>query len=330
MASQREIADGGGPGDPSGPTLPIAPPDSSRLARELTGALPCASCGYELSGLSVLDVCPECGTPIRATILAKVDPYAEVLQPLIAPRLTAAGILVWSGAAFLAAMLTWALRAAEAYGTISGGRLGGTYRLGEAAAACIAVSAVGALVLVRPHRSVPAWHMLAAAGGVLATAYLAALYWRVHLVFDATHYRPYTLGVAPPAERSLLRLGEAAMLLIAILGLRPNARLLAARSLILRLGKADRQSMRAMAAAVGVGALGDVVHLVLPGFPEGAAGIAVTVGNFLIAVGAMLLTLALATVAMECLRIAPVLRRPALSFRQLTAPRETVSTGSPR
>ncbi|MBL8760751.1 MAG: hypothetical protein JNL50_05545, partial [Phycisphaerae bacterium] len=52
------------------------------LARELTGDLRCAKCAYNLKGLSVRSVCPECGLAISATLLAKVDPHAAELRPI--------------------------------------------------------------------------------------------------------------------------------------------------------------------------------------------------------------------------------------------------------
>src|SRR5215831_18001819 len=91
-------------------------PESERavdLARELGGDLPCAACRYNLRGLSVRSVCPECGTPVRATILFTVDPYASVLRPITWPRATAAGLILWSMGALGAAVLTWVLRGAD-------------------------------------------------------------------------------------------------------------------------------------------------------------------------------------------------------------------------
>jgi hypothetical protein len=298
--------------------MPTAPGDASRLARELTGALPCASCGYDLRGLSVIDVCPECGTPIRATILARVDPYAEVLQPVAAPRLVAAGLLLWAVGALAAALLTWLLRAADASAVLGAAPWPAQRRIAETALLWAALSAIGSLALVRPHRAVPAWQTLAAVGGVACLALFAGAYWRLHLVFDFSHARPYFLGEAPAPERSVVRLLGAALLAGAIVGLRPNYRLLAARSLLLRMGFVDRQRFRAMAAALGVGALGDLVHLASSMLRDTPEHLAITLGNFLIAVGAMLFTLGLIGVALDALRIVPVLLRPPLSLRQIT------------
>lgn len=323
MATQREIADGGGPEEPSvqglGSAPKPSPAETARLARELTGRLPCARCGYDLRGLSVLEVCPECGTPIRATILAAVDPYAEVLQPLSTPRLTAGGLIVWSAAALIAAALTWALRVGDAYVELAATPLVSAGRVSQASVAAMVVCALAALALAKPHRGVPVWQVLGTVAGGAAIAGAAVVHWKLHRVYDLSHLRPFFLSGPPGARRTWMRLWESALLLVAIGALWPNLRLLAARSLTLRLGKAERQGMRAMVAALAAGAVGDVLHLACPLLPTGAEQVAATIGNFLIAVGSMLFTLGLAGVAVDCLRIAPVLVRPPLSIRQLTS-----------
>ena len=35
-----------------------------RLGLSLLGSLPCITCRYDLKGISIRGVCPECGTPI--------------------------------------------------------------------------------------------------------------------------------------------------------------------------------------------------------------------------------------------------------------------------
>jgi hypothetical protein len=100
----------------------------------------------------------------------------------------------------------------------------------------------------------------------------------------------------------------------AIAGLRPNARLLAARSLLMRMGRVDRQPLRAMAAAIGIAAAGDLIHL-LNSRPDWALSRATqSAGNLLIAVGSMLLTVGLVGVLLDTLRLVPVLVRPPLSI----------------
>jgi len=281
--------------------------------------MPCLVCRYDLRGMSVRTVCPECGTPVRATILATVDPYAGVLRPLSLPRLTAAGLTLWTWAALAAALLTWAIRAADAYTVFAGGpalRLSG---VAVAAAVCVAVSGVGALTLIRPHAGIPRRQVLAAAGGALCMFLLAGLHWRLHAGFDMSHLAPYIAGDRSSVARTEIRLLMDATMLAVILGLRPNARLLAARSLLLRMGRVDRQTMLAMVGALGVAALGDLMQLVAAWVVSGDGVVRIVgiSGDALIAVGSMLLTVGLISMAVDCWRIAPVLLRPPLAMGQV-------------
>jgi hypothetical protein len=318
MASQPEPdpSDADKPAAGDGASRP-GPADSVRLARQLAGQLPCAVCHYDLKGLSVRDVCPECGTPIRATILAAVDPYAGVLRPITWPRVTALGIVVWSLGALAAAIITWAMRAMDALTVTVGVAPTPPQALAPWGQWCVFLSAVGALALVRPHAGIPPRQILAAIAGIAALLGFAAVYQRLHIAFDPFHMKPYFNTDTPDLDRTVLRLVGAGLLLIAIFGLRPNARLLAARSLLMRLGRIERQTMLFLGAAIGAAAVGDGLHLLVDVFGDVPARIGTTLGNFLIAVGSMLFTLGLLSVFIDCLRIAPVLLRPPLSYRQI-------------
>ena len=59
----------------------------SPIAEELTQmrvsiSLPCARCGYDMRGLAADGDCPECGEPIRLTIIEVIDPAARRLEPI--------------------------------------------------------------------------------------------------------------------------------------------------------------------------------------------------------------------------------------------------------
>jgi hypothetical protein len=300
---------------PSGPDATSPPAD---IARQLTGNLPCVTCRYNLRGLSVKAVCPECGTPVRAAILAAVDPYAALLQRVPWPRLTAAGLLAWSGGALLAALLTWGVRLADVLSTVLDTPVQ-SQPLARGALLCIAASGAGAVVLIRPHGRIALRGSLAAGAGAVAIFALGWVYAKLHLGFDPVHTRPYLQLGASLVERSQLRLQEGALLLLIVLALRPNARLLAARSLLMRLGRVDRQAMLAMGVAITAGATGDFLQILSAHI--GGLGLTVsTLGLFMIVVGAMLLTVGIAGVFVDCLRIADVLLRPPLSPAQAVGP----------
>jgi hypothetical protein len=107
------------------------------------------------------------------------------------------------------------------------------------------------------------------------------------------------------------------MLLIIVLGLRPNLRLLTARSLVLRMGRVDRQTMIGLAAAILVLASGDLLHIFAARLPLGAGNAAFIMGILLIAVGSMLLTVGIVGVLVDCTRIVPVVLRPPISRQQV-------------
>lgn len=315
------------PAPPTGGRADRPPAD---LARQLTGALPCISCRYDLRGMSVRSVCPECGIPVRATILATVDPYARVLRPLYRPRITAAGLMLWSTAALLAALFTWGLRLADTYAVFADALPPRLPQMALMGAACIALSGIGAMVLIRPHAGIPVWQTVLAAAGVLATFLLAYLYWRLHGWYDLHHTPPYVAGEASGrAARSWMRLEITGVLAFIILTLRLNARLLASRSLLLRMGRVDRQTMLAMTAVLGLAAVGDVLHVVADSARGGGLAALDHVADPLIAVASMLLTLGLAGVLIDCRRIAPVLMRPSLSIGEIVSDPEPPRGGAP-
>lgn len=63
---------------------PIAD-DLSKMIVALT--LRCAHCGYDLRGLRADGDCPECGEPIRLTIIETIDPASRRLAPISNPRI---------------------------------------------------------------------------------------------------------------------------------------------------------------------------------------------------------------------------------------------------
>lgn len=249
---------------------------------------------------------------MRATILAAVDPYANLLRPIRWRRLVALGLLAWGIGGLAAALGIWALRLNEllSLGIDPRASIG----LVRGVIVCLGMSAAGALAFVRPHSGLSARHVAAAAAGCAAYAGLAWVSWRIHAVHDVWSAGPYLRGDSPDPERALLRLLFAALLLVVLLGLRPNARVLAARSLLLREGRVDRQTILAMAAAVLVGSAGDGLHLLASALPHAATSYVLAAGTILIAVSSMFLTLGLVGIVIDAWRIARVVLEPAPSY----------------
>lgn len=289
------------------------------LVRDLNGDLPCGRCRYNLRGLTVRGNCPECGLPIRVTLLAVVDPKAKELQPIHFPLATAAGLLLWAGAGVLAALGVWVVRGgdvAEVFGLSWQEPSWMAEWLPRFITSCVVFSGVGAISFVRPHRRIPPRQVLAAAAGVACYAPLAWIAWRVHGVLDTSVPHPFfgPGGGHVTPQRTALRLFAGVLVVAIALLLRPNGRLLVARSMLMRSGRVDRQTFLALAASAGVAAIGDVLQLVSIELPEGAGELMRLCGSLVVGLGSLLLTIGLLNLLIDALRIRPVVVAAPLSL----------------
>lgn len=294
------------------PEQPSAP--GSPLAAELHGDLPCIVCRYNLRGLTIAGMCPECGTSLRATLLAVVDPMAKELRPLRSPTLVALGLATWTGAGLLAAMGTWVLRATD-FVAAQGVDL---QPLRYAIVALAGLSGLGSTALIAPHAGIPRSRRLATALGSLAALGLALVLYRLHVVHDAALLNPYREGAPPDEHRVVLRLLGSSLLIGSLVVLRPSARMLQERWLLMRVGAVGRQTLLAMAATILVWTIGDLILLALPpamnamgpSLPRGIAHGFILVGSLLFTIGAH-------GAAWDSLRVAAVIRRPPRSLEDL-------------
>lgn len=300
----------GGPGeglDPDtddGPRVRAPAGEPVALGRELGGDLPCLYCGYNLRGLSIRGVCPECGVGVRATILAVVDPQAAVLRPIPHPRLVSAGLVAWTVGAFVVAVICWLPPLAEPFGGLP--RWMGLRVLSHMLIGCMAISAAGAALLIRPHDGIPRWYSLAVAGAVVLYAPVALMLLRLHNAeWPAT------------AEASgWMFMGMCGLAAIFLL-LRPTARVLVGRSLLLRSGRVDRQTLLGMAAAAVIAAIGHgLVVASTAAWTGGHVGVNV-LGVAVMVIGAALLTLGLLGSVIDAFRIAAAIVRPRRTLREV-------------
>jgi hypothetical protein len=282
-------------------------PPNVQIEASLKGALPCVRCRYDLYGLSVREVCPECGTPIRATLLAVVDPHANELRPLYRPYLTAIGVVAWTVGALAGALLLWWVRLEALILELPAPR--GDWVAG-AIPVCAGVSGLGAAALVRPHAGVPGRLVFRAGVGVLLYAPLVAVLWRLLLRHDPLHATPFSFGEVDDSDRVWFRLLASALIVMIVLCLRSSARMLAARSLVMRTGRVDRQTMFALIATVGLWLIGDTIGLVALATPGATESIFSMVSTIFIAAGSGLFTLGLAWMVWDTLRLAPILIEP--------------------
>ncbi|HVZ94226.1 MAG TPA: hypothetical protein VG797_06925 [Phycisphaerales bacterium] len=297
--------------------IELVPAIMSRLDSSLTGSLPCMVCGYELQGLSVRGVCPECGTAVRGTILYRVDPRAEEFTPIRRRRLVATCLVMWSSGALAAAATLWLPRLCEAWATVTKSLNTPTVELaGRAAAVLAGLSGLSLLGVVRPTRETPIRKSLAMVGAVLAHG---PLVWSMLVIdrIDATRPIAYFTD-SPSIERIVLRLVEAVSMVVILLGVRPVARDLVKRSLVLRTGRVDRQTILAMSGVVVIGAIGDLLRLWTAVSPRGEVWLPAAIGTLIVAFTSVLLTLGLVSALVDSARIHKAILIPSPSLEKLT------------
>lgn len=294
---------------------------SGALGARLGGDLPCVVCRYNLRGLSIRSVCPECGTAVRATILAMVDPHAAELEPIASPKLTAVGLVAWVFFALVAVVLCWM----PAPG-------GWWYWVWHAAAAgSVVCSGLGGLALVRPHEGVAKQGTVLAGVGVFLYAPLAWLVWEmssVRVTGGQSAIFPYmafaTQERTPTLERAMICVTAAVIGLL----LRPNARLLVARSLALRTGRVDRQTILAIVSAAAIAALGEGAIELSRGLRGTMGDIMRLAGEILVPAGWALVTLGIVGSLVDAVRISRAILMPAPSLRQVIAGKATTGERS--
>jgi hypothetical protein len=269
------------------------------LANELAGELRCARCSYDLRGLSIRAVCPECATPVRATLLLVVDPLADELQPIRMPRVVACSLVVWAFAALLGVLASSALRSEALLGAWV--PRGAVWWLGWGVVASVIASGLGAAFsLISPHAGVRRPVSAAAVAGVV-------MYLPLTLV---THHAVLGRGHDPLAVATAM-----VILAVIIVLLRPMARILQARSFLMRTGQVDRQTLRVLAIVVLIASLGEVAQWATA---ESTWGDLVRpIAALVTAAAWTLFCVGLAGVAADCWRIRGVILQPPLSLAKL-------------
>lgn len=293
--------------------------ESERIGLALRGELKCVVCKYDLQSLSVRGVCPECGTAVRATILMMVDPRAEALAPMPAPRLTAIGLALWSGAGLLAALLCWLPRLADfttRLGVSVPRSIAFPHWLPTAIVALAALSGVGAIAFIRPIPKAPRGETLAAVAGLIGHAVAVVGLWKIYAVIDRASPWAYLVG-PPNPERLLYRCVVALGLIVALAGVRPSARRLVQRSLALRTGRVDRQTILAMVGVLAFGCVGDGIRLLSTGLGPGTRDMIDDMGTVIIALASLLLTVGLGSALIDSIRIGRAIITPMPTLKRV-------------
>jgi hypothetical protein len=284
------------------------------LGSALSGSLPCIGCGYELRGLSIRSVCPECGIAVRATILYNVDPHADEFQPLNTPRLSAVCLALWPAAALLACLASWAVRLGDVVEVLSGKPNNLDVWLGDIEWFAAALSGIALVGFIRPARGLAWWKSVAAFAAMLA--YLPML-WCIARIQQIDFLR----GVAYFSntlhnDRIALHMLMTLCTGFVIAAVRPVARDLVRRSLALRTGRVDRQTLLVMVGVSGLVLLGDALRWFAG---NNDAPQVLAVGTLVVAVGSLFLTLGLASAVVDGWRIGAAIRSPAPGLRQVVS-----------
>lgn len=301
--------------DPTASSTARVVASASALDAALAGNLPCVTCGYELRGISIRGLCPECGTAVRATILYRVDPYADAFKPVKNRILLASGLVLWSGGALVAAVACWIVRLIDA-SPQSAFFLNVTSAASWGAVVAVAASAIGAIPLIRPAQGTHPLHSIYAVCAVLAYAPLLLAMASILLRLDPVRASPYFSGAAQP-ERLFLRFVISASIIVILLGLRPNARELVKRSMVLRTGRVDRQTLLGMAIVSAVIMMGDGLRFFAAAsrFPD--AELVGVIGIVVVGIGSGLMTIGLVGALIDSIRIARAVLIPSPSLKQV-------------
>lgn len=248
-------------------------------------------------------------------------------MPIRFPSLVAIGLVGWAFFGFSCTLMILGLRIEEllrAWGVVGQGLARQLSPAGDWAwikllpAVLALASGVCSISLFRPHRGIPLLSVLAAGLGTLSYIPLAYLLWQIHAVLDSMEPSPYTSAEPQHAQiRTMLRLGVAACLAVAVLGLRPNGRLLVSRSLLMRTGRVDRQTLFVVLGAVGLTALGDTLRLSNPGLLADRTELPRLAGAVLIAVGSLLIALGTIGVLIDAWRMRHSILSPPLGIKDI-------------
>jgi hypothetical protein len=306
---------------PQGSEAQPAPSPGTPLATELAGDLPCVRCRYNLRGLSIVSCCPECGTPMRATLLAVVDPRASELLPIVAPGLTSVGVVLWGTAAMGAAAVALLshLVSLGLFPALEVLSLWSLVMAGEWVVALTILSGLGAVAFIRPHAGIAAAKVRLAALGVAGYIPVCMCVWWLNAYGALMSVSPLRLQT-PQGAPAGVWLVLCLLVVGVLLCLRPNARLLVARSMLMRSGQVDRQTMRGLASVSMVSAAGVLLGL-LSGLVEAPVMDTVeTVGALVILVGWLLFLIGLGGVTVDCWRLRPVIAATPLSLSDLLDP----------
>jgi hypothetical protein len=252
-----------------------------------------------------------------------VDPLAAELAPIYSPRLLFTALCIWSCATLAGCVLVWTIRALE-FTTAGGTQPQLIAWLGPAACVLICIAAVALVPMARPHARLEPGTTIGVLVAVFAYVTLAGLWWIIFVSMDRQTLSLFASATADDGKRTMLRLACGAATAVAVLGLSRCWKSLQSRSVLMRSGRLDRQSTPSLLAAIGIAAAGDIIWLLFkPEQETSIEGSLVRIISIaLVGVGSMLLTVGIVAIAIDVIKLRPVILAPPLTFDDMTRPFE--------
>jgi hypothetical protein len=294
-------------------------PDEPGGARGVVAApIYCRKCGYNLYGLRVDRVCPECGLEIWETILHTVDPAASRLPRLHNPEAVGNALLWLVVCMVVGALLVVARPIALGFDSLDETNLRNTAAWTPAflpfVAGLLGLAALWSVWrLAPPRREEPRGALRRdvrrlGAGVLLWAALVTLVGWtQVSQMSSARWWL-----------RDAAWLGVAAAAIIGLSGLRGVLETIGLRSRVYRTARGGRQGTQDLVAAILGTAIGHGLHLltVAKGLPEYWH----TLGTVVVSVSTLMLVIGLVYLLVNAWWIRRALRRPPPAWNEVLRP----------
>lgn len=300
--------------------------DTLNLA--LTGSLPCIDCGYELQGLTVKGNCPECGRPVRVTLMWVVDPQAEAFQQLPYPRRIArglVGVFLAPTSVFIAVALSflfvWVTAFMDSYfhaARVESATIVFVFTSAALAAIAPIASTVFLGFMYSTVQAEPTRKRFLLAAQIIATIQGIVVWVSLWLYFA------WALGGRDPMNIALI--AYAATIAMYLITLRPVVAPLIRRSFLLRTGHVPRQKIGVVAIVFVVAVIGHSIQEMAP--HTRAVESLELLGAILSIVAWILATLGLLGLTRDAFLVRHTLLHPPRTLEELT--RQRTPNNEPR
>ncbi|GAB5495323.1 MAG: hypothetical protein Phyf2KO_04030 [Phycisphaerales bacterium] len=173
------------------------------------------------------------------------------------------------------------------------------------------------MTFVRPHKAMRTAVSLRSLLAVALYFPLVWLLWNLHVQFDVAYGAPYFGDSINERERVIRRIEIGLLVMVIALLLRPGVREFAKRSVLLRTGQLSRQTVLALASAVLITLVGDLLHFAELRWPVMRSVIVDTIWMAFVVIGSAMILTGVLGMFIDSLRLYPVLRKGPRSLRDV-------------